>query len=229
MVKRILKTVVIIIFLLFIKTEVQSQSSKVKNSESSIKVTILGASILSGYGLDNSQKPVELFRQIALKNKFILNIDNVSFPGAHSGDGIEQLRSSKFQEPDIIIIGLGLSDIVYNYSFDEIKSNLNSLINYIKANYKNSYIILLQGMFFQHSIMPNLEEVGSKRDKDYRNIFTKVSKHTQIKLFRPLYDNIYGQKKYFQLDKLHPNFNGSKIIANDLWKQFKPILLSFAN
>lgn len=186
-------------------------------------MVVLGASILSGWGLSYEESVVAQLSQRAKLAGVLLTVDNQAIAGAHSGNGIAQIGKTSLVDPDVILIGLGLGDVMYGFPNHKIEGNLSELIELVKLSYQGSKIILVQGMIFQQTHR-ELPAVGSKEEIEYRLLFSNLAKKHNIYLVEPLYQNIYHQNDFMQADQIHANKKGCTRIAAELWEQIKEII-----
>ncbi|MBU0696512.1 MAG: arylesterase, partial [Bacteroidetes bacterium] len=101
-------------------------------------------------------------------------------------------------------------------SVKETTSNLQAIIDKVKAKYPDAKLVM-EGM----QMPPNM---GDKYTSDFRELFYDLAKKNNM-LFVPfLLDGVGGVPKLNQNDGIHPNKEGAKVLAENVWKVLKPTL-----
>jgi len=211
-----LKNIVAIFALIIIET------SSI-NAQNKTHVLFLGASITKGYKLEESETFPRVFKQLLEKQKILIHLTNNAVNGAASIDGISQFKLSLTDNTtiDYLFITLGLSDVIYNVPTDQIKNNLNHLINIARKHNPEIYIYLFQGKIFQRHKTSIVAKSGSRYEQSYERIFKELALEKKIQLLPFILEPIKGNWKYFQKDQLHPNKKGMKEIAKMLVETVK--------
>lgn len=77
--------------------------------------------------------------------------------------------------------------------------------------------VLLVGM----QIPPNY---GRQYTEQFQKMFTSVAKDNDAALVPFLLDGIATDKSLFQADGIHPNEQAQSVLADNVWKELKPML-----
>ena len=184
------------------------------------KVFILGDSITHGFGLPEEEGLVN-----QLSNWFSNNGTAVSFiNGGVSGDttagGLERLSWSLTEDISAVIVALGSNDVLRGFPPEITKENLSAIIDIAQGN---KVPVLLIGTYAPGNY-------GEEYKSDFDDIFTDLAKEKNIayidSYFKPLLDEVSKGKDVMhllQVDGLHPNPNGVRIIV----EYISPQLLRF--
>ena len=65
---------------------------------------------------------------------------------------------------------------------------------------------------------------GVAYTRSFRSIYSDVARKENIPLLPFLLDGVAGISRLNQPDGLHPNLNGERIVADNVWKALKPIV-----
>ena len=175
-------------------------------------ILFLGDSLTEGLGVSKENafpKLVETMIQTELKKD--ITIINGGVSGSTTSDALSRLKWYLKKKPYIVFIALGANDGLRGLDLNKSKENLEEIIKYAQnSNAK----VLLAGML----IPPNYGEEYSKRFKEmYKEIKNKYS----LKSMPFLLDEVAGQKELNQRDGIHPNIEGHKIIAKNVFTFIK--------
>lgn len=197
--KKTLKALLIAIIVVFISTK--------SFAENPIKIMLYGDSLMAGYGLSPSENlAAELNRNFETSGSSIIII-NASISGNTSKNGLSRLDWSLEDSPSIVVLSLGANDMLRGLNPELTMQNLDSIINKFK---KNGSIVILAGMLAS-------ESMGPKYQSQFDEIYPELAKKYDL-IFMPfLLDGVALNKKYLQADYKHPNAQGIKIMASNLY------------
>ena len=197
--KKTLKALLIAIIVVFISTK--------SFAENPIKIMLYGDSLMAGYGLSPSENlAAELNRNFETSGSSIIII-NASISGNTSKNGLSRLDWSLEDSPSIVVLSLGANDMLRGLNPELTMQNLDSIINKFK---KNGSIVILAGMLAS-------ESMGPKYQSQFDGIYPELAKKYDL-IFMPfLLDGVALDKKYLQADYKHPNAQGIKIMASNLY------------
>jgi len=184
------------------------------------KVFILGDSITHGYGLAVEDGLVNQlsnwFASAGLEVTFI----NGGVSGDTTAGGLERLSWSLTNDVSALVVALGANDVLRGFPPELTRKNLSSIIDIAKSN---KLPVLLIGTYAPGNY-------GEEYKSDFDDIFTDLAKEKNIayidSYFKPLLDEVSKGKNVMhllQVDGLHPNSNGVRIIV----EYISPQLLRF--
>ena len=175
-------------------------------------ILFLGDSLTEGLGVNKDEafpKLVENMIQTELKKD--ITIINGGVSGSTTSDALSRLKWYLKKNPYIVFIALGANDGLRGLDLEKSKENLEEIIQYAqKANAK----VLLSGML----IPPNYGEDYSKR---FKEIYEEIKNKYNLKSMPFLLDEVAGVQNLNQIDGIHPNVEGHKIIAKNVFKFIK--------
>src|SRR5262249_24097316 len=117
-----------------------------------------------------------------------------------------------------LVLELGANDGLRGLPVDEMKKNLGAIIE--RAQRRN-VAVLLAGM----EAPPNF---GPDYTVSFRQAYRDLAKQYKVTLFPFLPDKVAGTAGLNQADGIHPNVDGARIVADNVWTALKPMVASLS-
>lgn len=179
------------------------------------KILILGDSLTAGYGIDQSDAfPAVLEKKIIINGHKNYRVINGGVSGSTTASGKSRLKWFLKSKPFILILALGANDGLRGLKLEQSEQNLESII--VEAK-KVGIKVVLGGM-----------QLPVNYGKEYREKFQKMYEtlHKKHKItFIPfLLKDVGGKKELNISDGIHPNVEGHKIVAENVYKYLGPLL-----
>jgi len=178
-------------------------------------ILFFGNSLTAGYGIDPSQAFPALIQNKIDSLKLNYNVINAGVSGETSAGGNGRIDWILRQPIDVFVLELGGNDGLRGIPLAETKKNLQAIIDKVKAKYPDAKIILA-GM----QIPPNM---GQDYTGEFKKIYPELAAKNKISLIPFLLQGVGGDPKLNQDDGIHPNVEGAKIVAENVWKVLKDI------
>lgn len=178
------------------------------------KIVFLGDSLTIGYGLDKKYSFPDLIQEKIKNDEKNYKVINAGISGSTTASGMSRLKWFLKQKPSIIVIALGSNDALRGAKVKDIKSNLQKII---KTAIDNDIKVLLCGA----RISPNY---GDEYRLAFDKIFPELAEEFQIAFVPFLLRDVAGERKLNQADGIHPNIEGQKILAENVYTVLKGIL-----
>ena len=173
------------------------------------KVLLFGDSLMSGYGLPEDYHLSVVLEKSLKSDKYEIQIFNGSISGDTSSDGLDRIEDELSDASyDLIIIGLGANDMLRRVNPNQIKQNLDKIINIILDN---NIKVILAGMVASPTN-------GLSYKKEFDKIYPDLSKKFELELIPFLLKGVALNPNFNQDDGLHPNEKGVLIIAETIKK-----------
>ena len=175
-------------------------------------ILFLGDSLTEGLGVSKEEafpKLVETMIQTELKKD--ITIINGGVSGSTTSDALSRLKWYLKKNPYIVFIALGANDGLRGLDLNKSKENLEEIIQYAQ---KSNAKVLLAGML----IPPNYGDNYSKR---FKEMYEDIKNKYNLKSMPFLLDEVAGKKELNQRDGIHPNVEGHKIIAKNVFTFIK--------
>jgi len=197
------------------QNQVDSLTTETKKETKNI--LFFGTSLTAGYGLDDPSQAYPALIQNKIDSlKLPYHVVNGGLSGETSAGGLGRIDWILKQPVDIFVLELGANDGLRGLSVVETTTNLQAIIDKVKAKYPNAKLVM-EGM----QMPPNM---GQKYTAEFKNLFSSLAVKNEM-LFVPfLLEGVGGVAKLNQNDGIHPNEQGAKILAQNVWVILKPIL-----
>lgn len=179
------------------------------------KIIAFGDSLTAGFGLSEKESYPYLLQEKLKADGYEFEVVNAGVSGDTSLGGLERSDWVLEQEnAKILVLELGANDLLRGVPVVKMKENLTKII--IKAKAKNLKILLC-GMFAPPSM-------GAEYQRDFMMAFPDLASDHKVEFLPFLLENVALKKELNQADGIHPNAEGEKIMADNIYKALKPIL-----
>ena len=178
------------------------------------KVVALGDSLTAGFGLLETQSYPSRLQEHIDKDGYEFDVVNAGVSGDTSAGGLRRLDWALEGDVRVLIVALGGNDGLRGLSVAEMKQNLTSIIERAKAR---GITVILAGM----EAPPNY---GSEYAVSFRQAFREVALKQRVLFIPFLLQNVAGQSGLNQGDGIHPNVQGTIIVADTVWAVLRPLL-----
>jgi acyl-CoA thioesterase-1 len=182
------------------------------------KKTILffGNSLTAGYGLSPSQAFPALIQKKIDSLGLPYQVINAGVSGETSSGGKTRIEWILREPVDIFVLELGANDGLRGTPLSETKKNLQDIIDTVKAKYPNIKLV-----FAGMEIPPNM---GQAYTTEFRNIYTDLAAKNNMTLIPFLLQGVGGEPDLNLEDGIHPNEEGHRIVAENVWRQLEKLL-----
>ncbi|AZQ63589.1 arylesterase [Flammeovirga pectinis] len=199
------------------------QESEKKDVTKSIKkdsrkvIIFYGNSLTAGYGLEKEQSYPSIIQTTYDSLNIPYKCINAGLSGETTAGGKNRIDWVLNQnKPDIFVLSLGGNDALRGLDPKSSKQNLIDIIDIVKAKNPNCKILLA-------GIVPP-PNMGEKYFNEFKLIFPQVSKEKNTFLLPFLLKGVAGNETLNQKDGIHPNIEGTKIVASTVMTALKPLL-----
>ena len=175
-------------------------------------ILFLGDSLTEGLGVTKDEafpKLVKILIQKELKKD--ISIINAGVSGSTTSDGLDRLKWYLKKKPSIVFLALGANDGLRGLDIKQSQKNLEEIIKYAQ---ESGAKVLLAGML----IPPNY---GPEYSENFRKMYEEIKDKYKLKSMPFLLDQVAGNKNLNQSDGIHPNEQGHKTIAKNVFEFIK--------
>lgn len=205
------------------KVEDPSTIEENVNTKDSARVTedekvivFFGNSITAGYNLDPEEAFPALIQEKIDSLELNYEVVNAGLSGETTASGKNRVEWILKQDVDIFILELGANDGLRGIDLKETKQNLQDIIDIVKENNPETEIVLA-GM----QIPPSM---GADYAGRFREIFPELAEENNIPLIPFLLKDVGGEPDLNLPDGIHPNAEGHRILADNVWVVLKEVL-----
>jgi len=181
-------------------------------------ILFFGNSLTAGYGLRNPS--AESYPAIINKKIKEAGLDykitNAGVSGDTSSGGLHRINYWLSQSVGIFVLELGINDVIRGVAPLTTLKNLQAIIDKVKAKYPEVKIAIMgmQIPIFLHSPIA----------AQFHEIYNKLAADNKASLVPFFLDGVAGKTHLNLPDQLHPNAEGYKVIANNVWPVIKGLL-----
>ncbi len=185
----------------------------------SVHIVFLGDSLTAGYGLDAGQSYVDIISKKLSAAGYQFTFENAGVSGDTSAGGLARLDWSVPEGTNGVILELGANDALRGLPAAETEKNLDEIITRLKQKGTD---VLLAGMMAP----PNM---GTDYEAAFNPIYKRLAEKHDIPLYDFILDGVAGDPGLNQADAIHPNIEGSKIIAERFFASVEAFLTKLQN
>jgi acyl-CoA thioesterase-1 len=179
-------------------------------------IVVVGDSIAAGHGIDLEAAFPNLLQERINAKKLPYTVVNAGVSGDTTAGGVRRMPWLLRRPMDVLVLELGGNDGLRGITPKETKANLEKMIDL--AREKNPAVqIIIAGMQ-----MP--QNMGEDYTREYREVFPTVAKEKSTKFIPFLLEGVGGKADLNLPDRIHPNPEGHKIIADTVWAVLEPLL-----
>ncbi len=179
-------------------------------------ILFLGDSLSAGLGMQPEQAfPALIERKIRATN-LPFEVVTAGLSGDTSAGGLRRLDWLLQKKIDVLVLELGANDGLRGLSVTAMESNLQAIIDRVKAQNPQAKIVIA-GM----QIPPNL---GADYAAAFRSAFADLAQKNNAALIPFLLEGVGGHVDLNQGDQIHPTPAGHKIVAENVWRVLEPLL-----
>ena len=183
-------------------------------------VLFFGDSLTAGYGLDETRAFPALVQAKIDSLGWAFEVINGGLSGETSAGGLRRVNWLLRRKIDVLVLALGGNDGLRGIPASEMQRNLQGILDRARATYPDVQIILA-GM----EAPPNLGETYTTA---FRTAFPTLAEKNRIPLIPFLLEGVGGIADLNQPDRIHPNAEGHRVVAETVWRVLKPILEGLA-
>src|SRR5712691_5739742 len=179
------------------------------------RILVLGNSLSEGFGLTPNRAYPALLTEKLRSAGLNFEIINASASGGTTNGGLVRLPAHLKRKIDIFILELGINDAFRGVPIDEIRSNLQAIIDKVKARNPGVRIVIC-GMQ-----LPNYN--ADNYVFEFGKMFGDLAAKNNAALVPYLLQGVGGDPSLNLPDGIHPNAAGQRVLAENVWRILEPI------
>lgn len=201
--------VILALFALTAALPATNDSSRTKT------ILVFGDSLSDGYLLRRSEAYPALLVPKLRAAGLNYEVINASQAGGTTEDGLDRLAPHLRKPVDIFLLELGTNDAFRAVPIEQIRQNLQSLIDQVRA--KNPKVrVIIAGMQ-----LPDFSADDYVRA--FGQMYVDLAEKNHAALIPYLLLGVGGNPALNLADHIHPNASGHRILAQNVWKVLKPV------
>jgi acyl-CoA thioesterase-1 len=183
-----------------------------------INIVALGDSLTAGYGLSRKQAWPALIAEKMRGAGREFEVVNAGSSGDTTAGGLRRLPAllRVHKKIDILIVELGINDAFRGVEIDQIRSNLQAIIDQARARHPNAAIVIAGMQLPGYSSEDYVSAFGS--------MFANLAQKNRTALIPFFLEGVAGDPTLNQWDRVHPNAAGQRVLAENVWRVLEPML-----
>jgi acyl-CoA thioesterase I len=179
-------------------------------------ILFLGTSLTAGLGLDpDSAYPQQIQRKIDASN-LPYQVANAGVSGETSAGLLRRLDWVLRQPAAVIVVETGANDGLRGLPVSATRASIASVLARIRREQPTATILLVQ-----MEAPPNL---GQEYTSEFHAMFAELAREHGATLMPFLLQGVAGETRLNQGDGIHPNNDGERIVADNVWRALQPLL-----
>jgi acyl-CoA thioesterase I len=178
------------------------------------RIVCLGDSLTAGPGLPPGADYPSLLQKRIDESGYVYEVVNAGVSGDTSAGGLRRADRVLAGGASIVILELGANDGLRGHSISEMEQNLSMLISKSRAS---GAVTILAGM----EAPPNY---GPEYTAAYRGVFRRLAEREKVVLIPFFLEGVAGRPELNLEDGIHPNPDGAKLVAENVWTYISPML-----
>ena len=196
---------------------IQTAQAAKRDPSKVITIVALGDSLTAGYGLSRKEAYPALIAERMRSAGYRFEVTNAGWSGDTTAGGLRRLPEIlRRKKIDILIIELGINDAFRGVPIDEMRSNLQAIIDQTRARHPGVSIIIA-GMQLPLA-------ASDSYVRAFGQMFGALAEKNRTALIPYLLDGVGGDPELNQPDLVHPNVAGQRIMAENVWRVLEPVL-----
>jgi acyl-CoA thioesterase I len=178
-------------------------------------ILVLGDSLSDGFRLKRTEAYPALLIDKLRAAGLEFEVINASASGGTTEGGLRRLPAHLKRHIDIFILELGINDAFRGIPVNEIQSNLQEIIDRMKARHPNVRIVIVGMQLPDYSSDHYVSAFGQ--------MYVDLAARNQAARVPYLLEGVAGDPLLNLPDRIHPNAAGQKILAENVWRLLEPI------
>ena len=179
------------------------------------KIVAFGDSLTAGYGLSPRESYPALLQEMLDADGFKYEVVNAGESGGTSAGGVRRIDwALDAGGVRFLVLELGANDFLRGQPVRETKKNLDEIIRKAQAR---DVQVLLAGML-------TTTEFGRDYEAEIRDAYLSLADEHKVTLIPFFLEGVAGIDKLNQQDRIHPNAEGTRLVAANVYRHLKPLL-----
>ena len=191
-------------------------------------ILFFGDSLTAGYQLPASAAFPSRIQEKLDALHLPYKAHNYGVSGETTAGGRQRLGSvlKRFDKIDVFVLELGANDALRGIPVRETTQNLQFILDEVKRTHPEARRVLV-GLEFPFDLGP-LATLGGGRfghyAQEFKALFRLLAEKNEVDFVPFLLHGVIGQRHLNLPDGVHPNAEGQKILANNVWQVLSKVL-----
>jgi acyl-CoA thioesterase-1 len=173
-----------------------------------------GDSLTAGYGLEPGKSYPDVLQRELDRAGYRYRVLNRGVSGETTQDGLARLPNVVALKPEIVILEFGANDELQGRPADRSENNLTQMIE--QLSHMGARVVLA-GII----LPPNY---GPEYSRQFDAMYTRLAARYHLPLIPFLLEGVTPDPQLMQPDGLHPNAEGTRLVAATVMHKLEPLL-----
>ena len=188
-------------------------------SSSPLKIVAFGDSLTSGHRLARTEAYPSIL-QAKLKSAGLpVTVVNKGVSGDTTARAVRRLNSALEEQPQILILELGVNDGLRGVPVLQVKANLAMMIEAAQAQDIQVLLCAMEALPLQ----------GWQYTIDFHRMYDELAAQYGVPLVPFVMNGVLGNRDLISDDGVHPNAAGARVIAETIWEYVQPMARRLAS
>jgi acyl-CoA thioesterase I len=178
------------------------------------KIVAFGDSLTAGLGLPSAESYPSLLQKMLEADGYKYEVVNAGVSGDTTAGGLRRLDWALEGDVRFLILALGANDLLRGLSVKEMKNNLSQIIERAR---QRKVEVLLAGMYAPTN-------TGAEYSREVEQAFQSLASEHKVSFIPFLLERVAGIESLNQQDGIHPNKEGTRIVAETIYRALRPLL-----
>lgn len=179
------------------------------------RIVALGDSLTSGHGIGPDRAFPATLQQRLDRAGYAFSVVNAGVSGDTSGRAVQRVSEALRGDVQVLILALGVNDGLRGVPVADVRRNLSTIIEQAQAR---RIAVLLCGM-------EALPMYGWNYTVEFHRLYEELARQYQVPLVPFLMMRVLGDPALMLPDRVHPNADGAREIANHVWPYLDALLV----
>ena len=184
------------------------------------RVVLLGTSLTAGLGLDPELAYPALLQRKADSAGYAVRIVNAGLSGETSAGALRRAGWVLDQPASLVVLEVGANDGLRGVDPDSTYANIVALVQVVRTQRPEAGVVLMQ--------MEAPTNLGGSYTRRFHQAYVRAATATGVTLLPFLLEGVAGDARLNQADGIHPNAEGSRRVAETVWRGLSPLLAQLA-
>jgi acyl-CoA thioesterase I len=177
-------------------------------------IVCFGDSLTAGFGLDPGRSYPDLLQRELVRQGYRYRVVNMGVSGDTTQDGLARLPMVLAEHPQIVVLEFGANDGLRGQPVSVAEQNQARII---EALQKAGARVVLAGI----TLPPNY---GPEYLNRFNAMYPELAKQYRLPLLPFLLADVAAKPNLMQRDGLHPNAEGTRLVAQNVLRVLEPLL-----
>lgn len=179
-------------------------------------ILFVGTSLTAGYGLDPDQAFPALLQKKIDAAGLRYRVVNAGVSGETSAGARRRIGWLLRQPVSVLVLETGANDGLRGQDPAATRDNIQAILDEMRRRAPAARLAVVA--------MEAPANYGEKYRREFRAIYPEVAKKNDVVLVPFLLSGVAGDPELNQPDGIHPNAEGARRVADNVWKALRPLL-----